>query len=58
MVQQNYFEGPTKLFSDLYPAKFYIPQQNRFIRVFVEEILLCFSLSIHEFATQVVYQIL
>jgi len=26
---QNYFDGPTKLFSDLYPAKFLIPQQNR-----------------------------
>jgi len=31
--QQNYFDGPTKLFSDLYPAKFYIPQQNRSFRV-------------------------
>jgi len=31
--QQNYFDGPTKLFSDLYPVKFLIPQQNRSFRV-------------------------
>jgi len=33
--QQNYFEGLTKLFSDLYPAQFKILQQNRFFHVFI-----------------------
>jgi len=28
MVQQNYFNDPTKLFLNLYPAKFYIFQQK------------------------------
>jgi len=31
--QQNYFDGSTKLFSNLYPAKFYISQQNRSFHV-------------------------
>jgi len=31
--QQNYFDGLTKLFSDLYLVKFEIPQQNHSFRV-------------------------
>jgi len=42
MFQQNYFDSPTKLFSDLYPAKFY-PSAKSFvlcaIRKFVLQIL-------------------
>jgi len=35
MFQQNYFDGPTKLFSDLYPAKFYLLDPSSKIVLFV-----------------------